>query len=129
MASSSLSRAVLGALGGLAVAGLAVLFGALRVGVAVLSGETVSTAGATSGMALFATSFAVGGGVTGLLWPANESAWRTYLAFISGMGVVMAGIISLDDGSPTTWLPGTWIMWGALSALFGGALARGYQRG
>ena len=102
--------------------------GLARAGLALLTGSHVSTAGLFPDVLWFAAGFTGGGALAGLAWPGYDSVWRRRLAFIVGMTVPMAAIMTIESGPPSRWGGFDWVVGAGLSIAFGLALSVGHER-
>jgi hypothetical protein len=122
-------RGVGGAAIGIAIAILCLAIGAVRGVIVLLSGSRLDLRGLWPLLGLYVLGFAVGGAVTGVLWPSQPVRWRQYLAGMLGGVVVLSAIARAEEGPSVGWPLHVYVMIVGLGILFGGALVRGLRSG
>jgi hypothetical protein len=125
----ALMRGVGGAAIGIAIAILCLAIGAVRGVIVLLSGSRLDFRGLWPLLGLYVLGFAVGGAVTGVLWPSQPVRWRQYLAGMLGGVVVLSAIARAEEGPSVGWPLHVYVMIVGLGILFGGALVRGLRSG
>jgi hypothetical protein len=117
------SRVTAGAIGGLFFAAFGLLIGAVRIGLAIVSGRRFHF-GASDALLLisYPVGFVIAGAVVGALYPMRRYWIGAILLGIIGAAVFFATVLVAAKGSPISWTHKEWLVL-ALCALTLGTIA------
>jgi hypothetical protein len=105
---------------------LALVFGALRISMALLRGRRISFDDLHI-LAFSVGGFIVAGSMVGVAWPLTRTSLGRYSVGVLGAAMMLGVFITGIDGSPLHWDHGYRFTWLLCTLIFGVAFGRSFR--